>query len=305
MKELGEYFEKLLWFIYRVLFTLLPGGLFCLIVVIFLSQYKLVNFDTVISWLETVKVPHWIIVFTVVFCVGLLFESFTHLIFRKEGLDFHQRVKENFMADEGLVLLKKYNPQIWDIIYKNPKSVSLGPSLFNFGLINGCHQSTWFNNYIWFLISREYLFSGLSLSLIAASVIVLPYSVSHMYVPYNTTQFYVLEGIQLGAIVLLFVYSNKLLKLIYSAHTKKYSKLSIILYLCSALLIVALALMACNLWLFDNDTLKPCVIFLTINTALFLTSSLLFLRAFREFLHVEYFIATFFAKDNYDKEMKK
>jgi len=181
MKEVTEYFERLLWFIYRVLFTLLPSVFLLFIATIFIN-FSL-PYETISALEKTFSsfgFEKWIVIFAVVFCINLIIESFTHLVFKI--LNFTELSQVQYNKDKALInLLTTYNPKILELLNLNHQKITLGAAVFNFGLAQSSQKSIWFNNYVWFLISREFLFSNLSISILLASISFLPFSIFKYY----------------------------------------------------------------------------------------------------------------------------
>lgn len=308
MKESTEFIERLLWFLYRVFFTLIPGVLLLLLASIFIKEFLPAYFAMIENTIENLGIKSWIVFLASVFCMNLVLESFTNVLFYRV-LDLKGITKKIYRNNEPFnVLLNKYNPQIYSILKMDEKDepgsspgakkgrhsspgISLNEGLFNFGLLVGNQKSVWFNNYIWFLISREYLFSNMSLVFIGSALFFFPYAIHTTY-GIDFTGFILYQAFQLVFTAAIILYSKLLLD--YNYPRGSGSKMKNWMFL---VLPVALALICLGVFYGSN---KPVSVFLLINFLLGFFCPVLFLRAFREYVHVEYLVMAFFAKEKYD-----
>ena len=306
MKEIVEPFERLLWFVYRVLFTLIPSVVFLTICAVFISLYQTdfskSDFYRALSKLvHSLSLEKWIIIFAAIFCINLVLESLTNfLVYRI--LNFKKLSNDTFAKDTSLgKLLAELNPKFLAYLKAEGNRINLNESLFNFGLLTGNQKSIWFNNYIWFLIAREFLFSNTALVLILSALALFPLTIMKLTgIDFN--YYFCLQVSELVLVVCLFVFTAWLLRQNYGSYSRveMAENKGNVLYKNIFIVLIPLVLATASILIFQsNDTLR---VFFIGNCALFFICPVLFLRSFREYLHVEYLIMTFFAKDNYDKK---
>jgi len=297
MKEVAEYFDKLLWFVYRVLFALLPSIFFLLIVYAFFVSTNVDGFALINRYASALGIAQWVVVLAIGFCLNLLLEAITGFAFRI--LNFRKITLDRYREDKALhKLLSTYSPKILELLKANDDRIVLEDAVFNFGVLNGGQKSIWFNNYLWFLISREFLFSNISLVIIFSLLFFLP-SYIHTKYSMHVSILVALEIMQLIATALLFVFTKKLLNLHYPATEIDYnfrSQKSI------KLMLIPIAGFTISILLWPFNEWAPWSLFCLMNSILYFTAPLLFLRALREFVHVEYLIMTFFARDEYERQ---
>jgi len=338
MTEITEYFDRLLWFIYRVIFTVIPSVVFLCILMGFLIYTDVYEFREIEYFIKSFGFFHWSIVFSIAFCVNLIFESFTNIIVYRI-LNFYKISIEICNEDKVLLkLLKKYNPEVLENITSENKKIELGPAIFNFGLLKSNSKSIWFNNYVWFLISREFLFCNTSFVILFSSILFIPYSIYYTVGSPDSIlsngNFMVIQVLQLFAAAGIILASKIIIDTNYRVpkskkenipksqaeenldlelqseeaeseeikneevgsinFLKENARLNSIYFLVPIFMIV----IGIILLFLDYRSFG---IFMLFNSAQLLIIPTLFLRAMREFLHVEYLILISFTKDNETK----
>lgn len=303
MKEATEFIERLLWFIYRVLFTVIPGVFMFLICYIFLYYTNSNLPEQINDLLDEIRPVKWLALFSIIFCMSTLLEAIANVIFKT--LDFKGITRNKYGNDKILIkLLETNNKDLLEVSksQEDDEKINLNETLFNFGLLTGNQQSNWFNNYIWFLISREYIFTNLAVALSAGAFVFFPYFLYYEY-HLNFKIFYLFQVIQLGFLILIFLTIPSLLKIHYPAKPKDgYS--GPLKTITNSFLFIPLILMALAIPMLTKAFLLPYGIFICFNAFLAFICPLIILRALREFVHVEYMILVSFAKDRYYKEDK-
>ena len=291
MKEAAEFIERLIWFVYRVLFTLFPSIILLLILALFTKEYFPQTIEKLETAIQSLGVEKWIILIAIIFCINLILEAATNLITYRI-LNLKEPCNNVWKEDTALQeILKKYNPDILGLLKKNKGSIDLNESLFNFGLLGGNQKSIWFNNYIWFLISREYLFSNISLVFIFSLLFLFPYSICKES---QSFEFLIYQILQTAFVVGIFIYSRGLLRNNYPRGNNL--ERDNIIGLLSTLTPCLIALVFVN---------TKAGLFVFVNSLAFFICPMLFLRVFREYLHVGYLIMMFLAREGYDKEMNQ
>lgn len=296
MKEITESIERLLWFLYRVLFTLLPSTFLFFVLVIFLKFYSQDAFSKLESVFRNFGIQDWIFTFAIIFCINLILESLTHFFFRL--LNFDKISQDRYSNDKSLEqLLTLNNKTIYDCLKLNQGRIHLDSAFFNYGLIQGTGKSSWFNNYAWFLISREFLFSNLSISILICNIAFIPiFLVDYFNISMNwLIVFYMF---QFASTFLVTKYTSKLLITNYppfdndSTENKSDNvKRNFLLILIPIIIFIISA--CCFLF----SIIEPFAYLLLVSGFVFLVCPMLFLRALREYIHVEYLILGSFAKD--------
>jgi len=295
MKEITESIERLLWFVYRVLFTLLPSAFLFFVLILFFSFYDynaLFNLETLFQNLGAEK---WVFTFSIIFCINLILESLTHFFFRL--LNFNKISQDRYSNDKSLEKLLALNNQtILDCLKLNQGRIHLDSAFFNYGLLQGNGKTSWFNNYAWFLISREFLFSNLSISILICHIAFLPIILSNYF---NLSMIWVIVFlmIQFCSSLLLIKFTGKLLITNYpplenesTENTSKISRRNLLIILIPIIILLSSA------FSFLFPKIEPFAWVLLSNGIVFLICPMLFLRALREYMHVEYLILSSYAK---------
>lgn len=302
MKEATEYFERILWFIYRVIFTLLPSVVLSFITFLFFNSFFPEKLLVLEKSFSSFGLEKWIVLLVIIFCLNLILESLTNF-FVYRLVNFRKLSQERYSKDESLkTLLQTYNPTIFGILTKNYGEIALEATLLNYGVMYGESKSALFTNYLWFLISREFLFCNLSIAVI---ICYLFYASYYMHIQFTLDfQTYIwLQIIQIIIICILFFYTRLLLKLNYPEHrgtneTKGYDDSRSNIYMITIPIVIIILSLFISTYLESKFIITEIIL----QSLLFILCPLLFLRALREYIHVEYLIMTSFAKGNIKEE---
>ncbi|MCL2073711.1 MAG: hypothetical protein FWH18_07315 [Marinilabiliaceae bacterium] len=349
-------FEGILWFIYRVLFTLLPSVLFFVILFIFCNAFypeiitsiggvfqnsnsgiveTLDNEIRINTVFQNFGFAKWIILLAIVFCINAVLASLARYIIKV--LNFNKMCNDKYSSDDPLLdILKDLSPDIKTYIIKKKESgkdeIKLNHGIFELGFLVGSQNIKQFNNYFWFSYTNEYIYSTTAIVFILSSLILIPLYLFKIY-GLCFWSFCVFQIVQLILSLLVFLLSKLLILLIYDKEKKikenlkdvffinkiskeeklKQKKSRNSLYITGLPLLVLVASMIV-LFMSDFDikctfdceiACKSIGVFLISNCILFFICPILFLRAFKEFMRVEYLTMMAFAKDGYDKKISE
>lgn len=295
MKELSEYVERILWFIYRVLFTLIPAMFLLIVLFLFVVSTNLELEEWLLVSIKKIELNIWISIFAIVYMLNVLLEALTS--FMLYLLDFRNLASSVYESDESFKsLMEKYNPEVFNIIKIDSGKIQLKRGLFNFGLIKG-DRSVWFNNYVWFLISREFLFSNSALVLISINLFLLPVFLYKVY----KLNFICFLGLQIieSVIVILLVrltkfflrnhYGNE-----YSDTSNKFNSIYVFVLVAASTIALILVNLSSGIYISIG-------VFLLTNIILCIMVPILYLRTCREYVNVEYLVMVNYLNRNYNK----
>ncbi|MCL2073710.1 MAG: hypothetical protein FWH18_07310 [Marinilabiliaceae bacterium] len=290
---ISSAFERLLWFVYRVLFTLLPSVLFFVILFVFCNAFYPDIINSIGAVFQNLGFAKWIILLAIVFFINTILEALTNFIVK--FLDFSDVSKKCYEKEIDLTT----EPSKFKNYFESKKSEVGNRGIFNLGILIGNQKSNTFNNYFWFLVAREFINTNTALVLILSSFILLPLCLYKNY-EFSLWVYLLFQILQLLITFLVFWYSKRKLSDFYC---NKKNKKNI---LCKSIILVftQLFVASISIILFISD-LEIFGVFILSNSILCFICPILFLRAFREFLHVEYLIISVFAKDDYDKEISE
>lgn len=285
MEQLYGSIERLLWFAYRVFFTLVPSIVFLYVCKLFTFQFFPESINKI---MRTNSSENILIYFSVVYCVSLILESVTAFLIRT--FQFQKIATNEFENNLSFKkLLETGNISMSEILKTNSENkIELNSGVFNFGLLTGNQKSNWFNNYVWFLISREYLLSNTSIVLLFSGLFFCPYALSSYFQKFEF--FIVLQTIQFIMVISIIWFSKVFCEFYYPTKNIPFLNLKNTslwhLIIPTFLFLLSMMLFYWGLFFWAS--------FFCFNALLFVICPPLFFRTLREYINVDYIVMTSF-----------
>ena len=299
MKDFSDGLEKVLWFFYRVLFPAIPGVFFVLFVIFYAYIYFTglnLNIDTIKNILVNVSNISATFILILSFIVASIFEGIGYIIVFKL-MKIASIANKIYDDDKNLkIMAERLSKDTDNIVNLSPNGKLYNGSLsLNLAIVLGNSNYPFFNNYFWFLISREYILINIVVCLISIVFFFCPLTLCKLNKEiFDNINFFFMQIVQIVLIILL-IYTSK--KVIIDFFEKD-SNLKISIYYGIILSFISILGMV-GILFFDNNSVRNWGILILCNALLFTITPLCIARVIREFLHIEYLIAATYIHSKY------
>lgn len=180
MKEIFEGVERILWFVYRVFFTLLPTVAFLFGTSLIVLHYNLFSLDGLAKEIIRYREISWIIVLSIIVTINLILSSISSFLVKyrpsfSKKQDFLER---DLLANRNYQKLKKELSKTKDDLsnefIENPHDI------LNLLRLKIIEELPGFHNYTWFLFSNTKMYGNLYVSILMLCSIALPLQILYL-----------------------------------------------------------------------------------------------------------------------------
>jgi hypothetical protein len=308
--------EKVIGFIYRILFTIIPSGAFLCVAFLFLNLYSPATAGSVKSLFSGIN-AFWqvLLPLCLIFSLSLFIESLDLLLFYYM-MDFGNLTNLRIFGEKNAPPLYDLKNSDFNELYNKTQSDTsirrfVQTSHYSLGLIKSLMHHPRVFSHIYYQLGREFVFNNLTVVVLLISNCFAPYVIasfsgSHHYRAYQASQ----PILSVGYLILAYVFLKK-----YNAYKTVREKLEItgpksyfknfykIPYFLFHLLAVLLFI---SCWAFpsavrERDSLK---LFAAFNCLLFPILLTMVFKGFKEYLNVEKYYLAYFVERHFVKSTK-
>lgn len=232
MKDIIEGIEKILWFVYRVFYTLLPTIAFLFGLFLIVVHYKIVLKEDVKGFVDNYNEITWLLIMSIVVIVDMILSSISSFLirykpsFKRQGQDC---LEKELSVDNNYIIIKKELAKIENDFSK--ELIQKPQDVINLIRLKIMEDYPTFHNYLWFLFSNKKMFGNLYISILILCSLALPLQILCLDEKMQVFAF-------ISPILLLFIHF--VIELIFDFPREKENLLNIIL---SFMLFIGLSMM--------------------------------------------------------------
>lgn len=209
MEALVSGFEKILWFVYRVFFTLVPPLIFMSISFALLKLNSPQYEDRMFSgFFEITSYKGWLLL-VIAFILSIVFEAIAGFT-----INFREQIKEDLLGRPIYkTLMERINLDLKNSVLQGEKPLIIED--LGFGRVLMIQKFAQISNYFWFFYANYKISSAITVLIHILVLIFLPYT---LYIQMGNSQnigdwaFWLLQSFQLGLSYACIFFINKFVK---------------------------------------------------------------------------------------------